>query len=49
LFSDAGNIVVKKRANLDPYTVKILCFLHANRAVLAGMFAEIPQLPAAFV
>jgi len=31
LFSDAGNIVSKRRVNLDPETVKALVFMYENQ------------------
>ena len=35
LFSDAGNIVTKKRASLTPDHVDMLTFLHSNRQIIS--------------
>jgi len=42
-FSTAGNIVMKKRCSLSPYQVRVLCFLHANRAVLDGILSDLAR------
>ena len=42
-FSTAGNIVMKKRCSLNPYQVRVLCFLHANRGVLHAVLSDLAR------
>jgi len=47
LFSDAGNVVSKKRCGLDCETVRILLFLHANRGLVDRVANGVLQRAAA--